>query len=41
MATLFYEQPKNIDEIFSLDCVKFNEMKNLFKIMFGNLKNLN
>jgi hypothetical protein len=41
MTSLVYEQPKNIDDIFSLDCFKFNEMKNIFKIIFANLKNFN
>ena len=32
------ETPKNIDDIFSLDCFKFNEMKALFKLIFGHLE---
>ena len=32
------ETPKNIDDIFSLDCFKFNEMKKLFNLIFGHLE---
>ena len=31
------EKPENLDRIFSLDCFKFNEMKELFVTIFGHL----
>lgn len=32
------ETPKNLDQIFSLECFKFNEMKGLFRTIFEYLQ---
>jgi hypothetical protein len=40
MAEINYkvETPKNLDSIFSLDCFKYNDMKDLFKDIYSILK---
>lgn len=32
------ETPKNLDSIFSLDCFKYNDMKDVFKDIYSILK---
>jgi coenzyme F420-reducing hydrogenase delta subunit len=37
ISSLKIETPKHLDDIFSLDCFKYNEMKGLFKQIYEYL----
>lgn len=37
-TSLKIETPKNIDKIFSLECFKYNDMKELFKHIYAYLE---
>ena len=40
MLKIKIETPHNLDEIFSLEAFKFNDMKKLFHLVFGHLQEI-